>query len=77
VADYLGSGEPIREGLIREIHRILVEGVRENSANPSEYRKVQNYVANSKTKEIIYTPPTAFQVPLMMSELIDWLQQEE
>ena len=27
VADYLGSGEPIREGLIREIHKRLVEGV--------------------------------------------------
>lgn len=29
VADYLGSGEPIREGLIREIHKRLVAGVRE------------------------------------------------
>lgn len=76
VADYLGSGEPIREGLIREIHKRLVEGVRGNSATPGEYRKIQNYVANSKTKEIIYTPPPAFQVPLMMSELIDWLKVE-
>ncbi len=77
VADYLGSGEPIREGLIREIHKRLVEGVRGNSAAPGEYRRVQNYVANSKTKEIIYTPPPAYQVPLMMSELIDWLKLEQ
>lgn len=76
VADYLGSGEAIREGLIREIHKRLVEGVRGNSAVPGEYRKIQNYVANSKTKEIIYTPPPAYQVPLMMSELVDWLKQE-
>lgn len=77
VADYLGSGEAIREGLIREIHKRLVEGVRGNSALPGEYRKIQNYVANSKTKEIIYTPPPAYQVPLMMSELVDWLKQEQ
>lgn len=77
VADYLGSGEAIREGLIREIHKRLVEGVRGNSAMPGEYRRVQNYVANSQTKEIIYTPPPAYQVPLMMSELVDWLKQEQ
>jgi Fic family protein len=77
VADYLNSGEPIREGVIREIHKRLVEGVRGDSAAPGEYRKVQNYVANSKTKEIIYTPPVAYQVPLMMSELIDWLKAEQ
>ena len=77
VADYLGSGEPVREGLIREIHKRLVEGVRGNSATPGEYRRIQNYVANSKTKEIIYTPPPAFQVPLMISELVEWLKVEE
>ena len=77
VADYLGSGEPIREGLIREIHKRLVEGVRGNSATPGEYRKIQNYVANSKTKEIIYTPPSAYHVSLMMSELVDWLKLEQ
>ncbi len=76
VADYLGSGEPITEALIREIHRRLVEGVRGNFATPGEYRKIQNYVANSKTKEIIYTPPTAFEVPMMMAELVHWLQTE-
>jgi len=77
VADYLGSGEPIRETVLREIHKRLVEGVRGNSAAPGEYRKVQNYVANSKTKEIIYTPPSAFQVPQMMSELMNWLNVEQ
>jgi len=29
VAECLGSGEPITEGLIREIHRRMVKGVRE------------------------------------------------
>src|SRR5262245_33566795 len=31
VAGYLGSGEPVTEGLIREIHKRLVQGVRGNS----------------------------------------------
>ena len=77
VADYILSQGLITEGLIREIHRRLVDNVRGNSAQPGLYRVVQNYVANSKTKEIIYTPPTAFEVPILMSELVQWIQHEK
>jgi Uncharacterized conserved protein len=76
VADYVLAQSPLTEGLIREIHRRLVEGVRNNAAQPGQYRIIQNFVANSKTKEIIYTPPAAYDVPLLMAELIQWLQQE-
>ena len=48
VAHYLGSGDPITEGLIREIHKRLVRGVRGNAAAPGEYRRIQNYVAMSR-----------------------------
>lgn len=73
VSDYLEDGKPITEGLIREIHKSLVKNVRGNSAAPGEYRKIQNYVVNSQTKEVIYTPPPVYDVPLMMQELVDWL----
>lgn len=76
VAGYLGSGEPVTEGLIREIHKRLVQGVRGDSANPGEYRQVQNYVVNSRTGDIIYTPPPPQDVPPMMSDLVDWLNAE-
>jgi Fic family protein len=76
VAGYLGSGEAVTEGLIREIHKRLVLGVRGNSATPGKYRLIQNYVANSITKEVIYTPPPAHDVPFMMQELLTWLNSE-
>jgi Fic family protein len=72
VADYLNSDEPITEGLIRELHKHLVNGVRGNSAAPGEYRKIQNYVVNSKTGETIYTPPPVFEIKQMMQELVDY-----
>ncbi len=77
VADYVAVASQglITQGLIREIHKLLVSGVRGNSALPGQYRLIQNYVANSKTKEIIYTPPAPYDVPLLMEELIEWLQQ--
>jgi len=75
VSDYLDSEMPVTEGLIREIHKRLVKGVRGNSADPGEYRKIQNYVVNSKTGETVYTPPPAYEIQRMMQELIDFVNQ--
>lgn len=77
VTEYLEIGGPITEGLIREIHKKLVGGVRGGAAAPGEYRKIQNYVVNSSTGEIVYMPPPAHDVPIMMLELVDWLNREE
>ena len=77
VSEYLESGGPITEGLVREIHKRLVEGVRGGAAAPGEYRRIQNYVVNSVTGETVYTPPPAHDVPIMMAELVDWLNQEK
>ena len=73
VSGYLNDGRPITEGLIREIHRKLVAGVRGGAAQPGEYRRVQNYVANVNTSQIIYTPPAPLDVLPLMAELIAWL----
>lgn len=76
VAEYLDSGEPITEGLVREIHKRLVMGVRGEKADPGTYRKVQNYVVNAKTGQVIYTPPPPHDVPGLMANLVAWLQSE-
>ena len=77
VSEYLSSGDPVTEGMIREIHKRLVEGVRGGRAAPGEYRTVQNYVVNSATGEAVYTPPPAHDVPGLMAELTAWLNREE
>ncbi len=76
VSDCLESGDPITEGMIREIHRKLVQGVRGGKAAPGDYRRIQNYVVNSITGEVIYTPPSAVDVPIMMSQLVKWLNAD-
>ncbi len=76
VSNNLDSGGPITEELIRGIHHQLVEGVRGGSAGPGEYRDIQNYIVNSRTMEVVYTPPPAGEVPRMMADLVDWLQTE-
>lgn len=76
VSKSLDSGDPITEGLIREIHRRLVYGVRGGKAAPGECRRIQNYVINSATGQVIYTPPSAMEVPIMMAELVKWLNSD-
>lgn len=77
VSQYLKDGGPVTETLIREIHKRLVEGVRGGAAAPGEYRKIQNYVVNAQTGETVYTPPPAYDVPILMAELVEWLNRME
>jgi Fic family protein len=76
VSDYLNSGEPVTEGLVREIHQRLVKDVRGGAAQPGSYRTIQNFVANSRTREVIYTPPPPVEVPPLMRELVQWLRAD-
>ena len=75
ISKYLGKDDPISEGLVRELHKILVRSVRGGQAQPGDYRKIQNYVANSRTKEIIYTPPAPLEVPHLMREFVGWINE--
>ncbi len=76
VSEYLGSGEPVTEGLVREIHRRLVEGVRGGEGAPGTYRAVQNYVVNSVTREVVYRPPPPGDVAPMMRALVEWIRED-
>jgi Fic family protein len=73
VSEYLGGEVPITEVMIQEIHKMLVQGVRGGAGSPGTYRKIQNYVVNSLTREIIYTPPPPGDVPVLMANLTAWL----
>jgi Fic family protein len=77
VSKYLGKEDPVTEGLIREIHKILVTGVRGGQSEPGKYRVIQNYVVNSRTKEVIYTPPPPLEVPHLMREFAEWLNEDK
>jgi Fic family protein len=77
ISKYLGKEDPISEGIIRELHKILVKGVRGENADPGNYRKIQNYVVNSRTREVIYTPPGPLDVPHLMQEFVEWINKAE
>ncbi len=77
ISKYLGKGDPVSEGIVRELHKILVKGVRGENADPGNYRKIQNYVVNSRTREVVYTPPAPLEVPHLMLEFTEWINKAE
>ena len=77
LSKYLGKDDPVSEGIVRELHKITVKGVRGENADPGNYRKIQNYVVNSRTREVIYTPPAPLEVPHLMREFTEWINKAE
>ena len=77
ISKYLGKDDPLSEGVIRELHKILVKDVRGKNADPGSYRRIQNYVVNSRTREVIYTPPASLEVPHLMREFTEWINKAE
>ncbi|MEM2875217.1 MAG: Fic family protein [Candidatus Hadarchaeales archaeon] len=77
VSGHLDRKSEITEELIKEIHAILVKDVRGGTLEPGNYRKIQNYVVNSMTGEVVYTPPPPEQVPTLMKEFVEWLNSEK
>ena len=77
ISKYLSKDDPVSEGIVREVHKILVKGVRGENADPGNYRKIQNYVVNSLTRKVIYTPPQPLEVPHLMRDFVAWINKAE
>lgn len=65
---------PLTEEMIRRLHALVEKGPRRR---PTEYRTQQNVVTDSESGRIVYMPPEAGDVPLLMAELVDWIRQAE
>jgi len=69
------EGVPADERLVRQLNGWVLEDVPGcEKLTPGEYRKGQNYVEDSLTRKVIYTPPNPGDVPGLMTSLSDWLQ---
>jgi Fic family protein len=68
--DQLGA-IPFSLRLVRELHRVLMTGVRGQHRSPGEFRQSQNFVGAAGTNEstAIYVPPP---VPQMQAALDSW-----
>jgi Fic family protein len=71
VEKWVAGNQTITEACIRKIHALLYAGRR---AKPTPYRDGQNAIREA-TGEIVYMPPEASDVPILMKAMVQWIQQ--
>lgn len=68
---------PVCNRLIREIHEILMSGVRGENKTPGEFRKSQNWIGGTMPSTAIYVPPTHIDMEECLSDLEKYINNEE
>lgn len=76
VERWVAQGVTISEKLIQQTHALVVGGGKEG-LKPSLYRDGQNVIYDGATKGIVYMPPEAKDVPLLMAGLVKWLHENK
>ena len=70
---------PVSVRLIREIHGLLLEGVRGSHLTPGKLRRSQNWIgpAGCTIAEAAFVPPPPAEVPVVMADLERFLHRED
>ena len=70
---------PLCSRLLREIHEVLMEGVRGEDKNPGEFRRSQNWIGpqGCSLKEARYIPPNVDDMIVAMSDLEKYINYSE
>jgi len=70
---------PLSNRLIKEVHKILMDGVRGQESNPGEFRHSQNWVGRSGStlSNATFIPPTPADMKSAMSELEQYIHKSD
>ena len=73
IEEWVEQAKEVTEKRIQQLHAIIFIGKR---ARPTAYRDGQN-VVKDEAGQIVYMPPEAKDVPILMAELVAWIRQAE
>ncbi len=59
---------PFSSRFLRELHQILLQGVRGEYKTPGEFRRSQNFIGGSKPSDAVYVPPSIADLDAAMED---------
>ena len=73
----ISEGFPVCTRLIREIHKILMTGVRGEHKAPGEFRISQNWIGGSMPSTAVYVPPPYTEIDECLSDFEKFINNEK
>lgn len=73
----ISEGFPVCNRLIREIHKILMTGVRGEHKAPGEFRISQNWIGGSMPSTAVYVPPPYTEIAECLSDFEKFINNEK
>lgn len=70
------AGSAVTETHIQTLHALVMAEGRKK-VKPTPYRDGQNVIRDSRSRGIVYMPPEAKDVPLLMKEMVAWVASTE
>lgn len=75
--DRINNNFPVCNRLIRDIHRILLNGVRGEKKTPGEFRISQNWIGGTMPSNAVYVPPLVEDLADCLKDLELFINNEE
>ncbi len=73
----INNGFPVCTRLFRDIHRVLLDGVRGEKKTPGEFRKSQNWIGGTMPSTAAYVPPLVSDLADCLTDLEMFINNEE
>lgn len=70
------GGFPLCSRLLREIHKILLQGARGEYKTPGEFRTSQNWIGGTRPDNAYYVPPHVSYLPELLSDFEKFIHED-